>query len=515
MFKLRDRIGEHFGRHSPESRCPIGYAVVFPDVPELPPTPEFERSDVIYTQDLQAMSESIRRLIRNRLRQHQPSRGPCHPERPQHEAIRKFLRPDFERVITTAVRMERAEEKLLSLTEEQYDRLDELEDNPRCLFEGAAGTGKTLLAVEFARRRARAGDRVLLVCFNRLLGAWLQGQLRGTAVTVGRGTAVTVGTWHEVLQQIIRASRAGEEFVARERELSGGDSEAQRTLYDEVYPTHAETALLERDEPPFDVLVMDEAQDLIDVRILPLLDLAIRDGLRGGRWSMFGDFTGQALYSRNRSDGSRDPIADLKEYGGQGPDGARQGGLQFVKARLTRNCRNTRSIAEDTALIAGFETPPFKAGVESGIDVDYRYWGPSCAWQDLLTQTIEDLTTRKKVPAVDIVVLTPGRTEREALRENGRIGRHPIIDYVAEPDINDRASRRQRSSIKVTTIHAFKGMESPVVIIPGIDRELDDRSPSLLYVGMSRARSLLCLIVHEKARDAVARRIRRRRSSTR
>ena len=58
-----------------------------------------------------------------------------------------------------SVRIERAEEKLLRLTEEQYDRLEELEDNPRCLFEGAAGTGKTLLAVEFARRRARAGDR--------------------------------------------------------------------------------------------------------------------------------------------------------------------------------------------------------------------------------------------------------------------------------------------------------------------------------------------------------------------
>ncbi len=135
-----------------------------------------------------------------------------------------------------SVRIGRAEEKLLSLTEEQYDRLDELEDNPRCLFEGAAGTGKTLLAVEYARRRARAGDSVLLVCFNRLLGAWLQEQLRGAAVTVG--------TWHEVLKQAIRASSAREEFLARERELSEGDSEAQRTLYDEVYPHYAEIALM-------------------------------------------------------------------------------------------------------------------------------------------------------------------------------------------------------------------------------------------------------------------------------
>ena len=226
MFALRDSIREQFRPHSPESLCPIGCAVVFPDVPELPPTPEFERSDVIYSQDLQPISASIKRLITHRLRDHQPSGSPRHPEPPQVRAIRSFLRPEFYRVAAMSVRIERAEEKLLSLTEEQYDRLDELEDNPRCLFEGAAGTGKTLLAVEYARRRARAGDRVLLVCFNRLLGAWLQEQLRGATVTVG--------TWHAVLKQIIRTSGAGEQFLTRERELSKGDSEDQRTLYEDT-----------------------------------------------------------------------------------------------------------------------------------------------------------------------------------------------------------------------------------------------------------------------------------------
>lgn len=136
--------------------------------------------------------------------------------------------------------------------------------------------------------------------------------------------------------------------------MSEGDPEAQRTLYDEVYPHYAEIALMERDEPPFDVLVMDEAQDLIGPGKLSLLDLTIRGGLGGGRWSIFGDFTRQALYKRNRGDGSGDPVADLRAYGRrQGREGASQGGLQFVKAGLKRNCRNTRSIAEHTAIGAG------------------------------------------------------------------------------------------------------------------------------------------------------------------
>ena len=296
------------------------------------------------------------------------------------------------------------------------------------------------------------------------------------------------------------ATGAGQEFLARERELAEGDAEAQRTLYGEVYPDYAEIALLEREEPPFDVLVMDEAQDLISPGKLPLIDMTVSGGLRTGRWSMFGDFTRQSLYNRNRSDGSNDPVADLETYGRQDYGGS-QGGLRFVKAGLKRNCRNTRNIAEHTAMIAGFETPSFKSGAESGIDVGYRYWGPSSRWQDLLTETIEDLTKRDKLPVVDITVLTPGRAEKEALRKTERICGHPLIDYAP----NQRA---ERPGIKVSTIHAFKGMESPIVIIPGLDRDLKDWDPSLLYVGMSRARSLLILIVHERARDAVQRRIR-------
>ena len=283
--------------------------------------------------------------------------------------------------------------------------------------------------------------------------------------------------------------------------MAEGDSEAQRTLYGEVYPDYAETALLEREEPPFDVLVMDEAQDLLSPGRLLLLDLTIRGGLGDGRWSMFGDFTHQSLYNRNRSDGSDDPVADLEAYGRQGPEGGSRGGLQFVKAGLKRNCRNTRNIAEHTAMIAGFETPPFRPGAESGIDVGYRYWGPSSRWQDLLAEVVEGLTKKDKLPVVDITVLTPGRAEKEALLKLERISGHPLVDYAPNQSV-------EQPGIKVSTIHAFKGMESPIVIIPGLDRDLKDWNPSLLYVGMSRARSLLILIVHEKARDAVRCRIR-------
>ena len=229
----------------------------------------------------------------------------------------------------------RIEKKLLRLTEEQYARLDELEANPRCLFEGAAGTGKTLLALEYARRASGNGSKVALLCFNRLLGAWLQQQTKGTGVAAG--------TWHAIMRRLILESSSANDFQEEEKKaLQSGNA---RALFAETYPFYAELALEELGAP-YDVVVMDEAQDLCNQQILDVLNLAMPGGLAGGRWAIFGDFTRQALYG-----GTEDPVAALSRYCDH-----------FVRANLTLNCRNTRRIAEETTLVAGFDRSSIQTG---------------------------------------------------------------------------------------------------------------------------------------------------------
>ncbi len=76
MYALRKSIVDHFGNGSPEASCPIGFAVVFPDVICLPETPEFERTDVIDTDDMRRpISESIETTVRKRLEEFQPRGG--------------------------------------------------------------------------------------------------------------------------------------------------------------------------------------------------------------------------------------------------------------------------------------------------------------------------------------------------------------------------------------------------------------------------------------------------------
>ena len=64
---------------------------------------------------------------------------------------------------------------------------------------------------------------------------------------------------------------------------------------------------------------------------------------------------------------------------------------------------------------------------------------------------------------------------------------------------------RKKKIVKFSTIHSFKGLESPVVIVVvgGIEEVDRNNSQSLLYVSMSRAKSLLILMINEKARNLI------------
>jgi superfamily I DNA/RNA helicase len=117
-----------------------------------------------------------------------------------------------------------------------------------------------------------------------------------------------------------------------------------------------------------------------------------------------------------------------------------------------------------------------------------------------VTTVIERLV-KEQTAVEDIVILSPRRLEKSGLAGTSRISRFPLVDI-------SRGGADAHSALRYSTIHSFKGLESPVVIVVDIDEIDSDEPQSLMYVAMSRARSLLVLMISEKSRKSVERRIR-------
>jgi len=484
MFTLRNVIAEHFGKDHRLSNLVYGHGVLFPDI-------EWDHEDTEH-ESWQIYDRTFRLPVSAWVRQlasHTTGSFPYHP-RPSAGDMKEltaFLRPDFEYVVRPLHRMQTGEEDMLRLTTEQYEKLDLLELNERAVIDGAAGTGKTLLAMERARRLSRDGKRVLLLCFNRPLGNWL-GRLMN-------GTGVAAGSFHRFLErEIIRKSRACDEFERQRDALKQHtDTKERRKREDEfyklVYPCSALDALIEDVIDPFDVLFVDEGQDLIRPEYLDVFDALLRGGLAGGRWAFFCDFERQALYAD-----------DLLQVPGGDTDPARAmlGLLQdrghLARGHLHVNCRNTQPIGQETSLLSGFDAPPFRFSGIEGIPVDYSFYGNPKKQRHL----IEDLLHRLNntgVSAGQVTILSPRTLKNSCLAQPLENAPWPIMELQDEG-----AESVPGEAVVFSTVHSFKGLENLVVILTDVEHLEGEYYRRLLYVAMSRARQRLFVHLAESAK---------------
>ena len=132
------------------------------------------------------------------------------------DELTEFLRGDFDLIPSMEVVVEDTRRQLAALTQEQGLVLEAAGEQPRLLVEGAAGSGKTILAVEVARREARRGRRVLFLCYNRMLCSHVQ-RLVGREDFRG---SVEVQTVHQHLRGLILTSSLREEFEERAAQMS-------------------------------------------------------------------------------------------------------------------------------------------------------------------------------------------------------------------------------------------------------------------------------------------------------
>lgn len=134
-----------------------------------------------------------------------------------------------------------AEKEILQFTAEQVQIFSGLRATRGGLVLGAAGTGKTVLAIARTQQLVRDGFRTLLVCYNDLLGLEL-------SKSTGKSPYLTACTYHSLC---LREANRAKLNISGQRNAVWWETEAPQLLID---------ACLTNDSQ-FDAIVVDEGQD--------------------------------------------------------------------------------------------------------------------------------------------------------------------------------------------------------------------------------------------------------------
>ena len=322
------------------------------------------------------------------------------------------------------------------LTDRQAVILDAIQLLTRVEVRGGAGSGKTFMALEQARRLANRGQRVALLCYSHGLASFLK---RITAGWNRRLRPGYVGEFHDL----------GIAWGA-----AHGPDESQRDAATEQFFEHALPAQMLQlantlpDGHRFDSIVIDEAQDFADSWWEPLL-AALRDPETGGIY-VFSD-EGQRVFDRK----------------GTPP-------VPLVPLLLEQNIRNTRQIAR---------------AFEPLVDHPMRLLGSDGAEVRFVPCTREDAFDVGD-DQIEALLAEGWRPEDVALLTTG--SRHPEqIARQAEGNAAYWDSFWDAEQVFYGHVLGFKGLERRAVVLVVNDKSVFERSPERLYVGLSRARDQL------------------------
>lgn len=94
------------------------------------------------------------------------------------DKILHAMAPSLRLVPSVQVEYDNKEKQFIQLTQDQARILDFLALQEKATISGAAGTGKTLIAIEKARQLKALGRKVLFLCYNRLLKDFLNVQFK-------------------------------------------------------------------------------------------------------------------------------------------------------------------------------------------------------------------------------------------------------------------------------------------------------------------------------------------------
>jgi len=365
--------------------------------------------------------------------------------------IVNLLRGDFRVVPSMNLEMQHIQQKMVLLTEEQFDVFDNTKLNKRVVIQGVAGTGKSILALEKFRQSVSTNKKTLYLCYNRNMAKYASLSLKDL-----NSDNSFVTTFHSLAKKILGMENLYEKSIV---EIG--------SLFKNVKVEDIEI---------FDYIIVDEAQDLMNISFIEILDKLVKGRLKNGEWIFFLD-PNQNIFNKD------------SEY---------NFALEYINESyspayylLNCNCRNTEQIARSTSVIT--LVPAAKHLKLSGPIVKRFIYSDSKDLKAVFRKELISLFSGG-TSSVDVVVLSKYR-----YINSGIFGLKSLnnLEIVENNDINNF----NKNAINYFTVQSYKGLESNIVFYIDIDGFKNEQDRFLNYVAMSRAKIMLYLFYSDTVKE--------------
>lgn len=353
------------------------------------------------------------------------------------------------------------EERIEYLTKDQVETLGILLQKKRVMVKGGAGTGKTILAMEKARKLANSGKQVLFICFNNPLEAYLKENYKYQNLHIF--------TFFKFCSYLVKEAKIWSESNDKK------NSDYLRLLESRFIEAIDITNI------SFDSLIVDEAQDLSNGEWWSGLMLCLKDSENSEVYVFYDDY--QEVHKKSTDESISKLILENVQ------------GIDRSPLELPFNLRNTKEIFSlaKKYYSGGMEQ---RDGVPKGIQAEYRKIAQVTysALSKALNEVVLDILKPERGISFDELVILTGNLEHSLLKHT-----HTVANYKLTDDQYEYPER-----ILFDTVRRFKGLEKKVVILIEMDHYLNelekpdcpktDEYRNLLYLAITRAKTHLIII---------------------
>jgi hypothetical protein len=464
-------------------KCRTFTAVCFMDLSEknfrqIPALPEeADRKITILHDDLDHIQEKIESIFDMKLSYEAArEKNGLDPITPLSDTefayiLNHVICPTFDLVPSPEATNDLIKHRLKKLLKEQYMILDFLEEQPSAVINGLAGTGKTMIALEKARRHSMRGEKVLFLCYNKKLQYQLVQEYQQNKDKGFREQYKNIDFM--TLSKLAKEKAGGmDDFEGLDRWLAGCIRKENEFGYQHVIVDEGQDfGVVDTSEHPEKI---DEAMQNCDI-LNKLQDVALSSG---GTFYLFYD--------------KYQMIQGGKSLAGNAimPDC-----IEDADCRLTlhKNCRNTEQIAKTSVT-------PLRDKKDRHIKINAaRSWIDSVVPKmHVVRDSNDELKVLNRIldelhgsGLDDVVILTQGTIQYSALEQNDRLVDRDQLKPYDPYDYYRHGGKLYR----VATCITFKGLEADAIVLMDLDKDSFVGEQGMeFYVGSSRAKCRLDMI---------------------